>query len=198
MNGFAKNVKGEKMSYKINIAGYSGNIYPIKFKRAILESCDREGNKVKSIGFSRGKYVNEKGEEVEKTYKKVGNKVLAKLKRTTEIRKEQIKKLPKTEIYNRVIDGGFYFFDNELLFEKLKESDECWEFAFTNGNGYCIYNAVAFAFDNLGIVIALTYGNLTEGIKKVKEQIKEHKEVKTEIVDDGIARAEMEDLLVVI
>jgi len=122
---------------------------------------------------------------------------LGKLKRTIEIRKEQIKKLNKTEVFNRIVDGGYYLFDNELLFEKLKESDECWEFAFTNGNGYCLYNAVAFAFDNLGIVVALTYGNLTEGIKKVKEQIKEHKEVSNEITDDGIARAEMEDLLVV-
>lgn len=175
------------------ILGHKVKLTPIKIPEVKLTNCDKDGNSVKKILKQKAEYYwqNEKGEIVDKVYKKIGDKVVNKLKKTETITKAI--PVSKTEAFDLVEELVYFVEADESFKREIIDNDIAYKFIYSNGNGFKIYPLTYLV--GRGDDLIMVCGTITKS-QAIKE-IKEGKATITEIEAlklDGVQNASADEI----
>ncbi len=197
--------------YNINlqVGLHKAKLYPLKYDRIPLESCDVEGkvvigqrdyNKTKYFYPIKkdGKVIAGKKEYEGQTFKLVNEQPRAKFKRTKEINPQDIIYVDEKYAHD-LITETLYFVDSPTL---LKEIDEehfkqaLYIRLFTFGNGYKYYQGFIYFDDNFGCLICrMGLGSIKKKIAEIKGDVVSIKQQEKIMDDEGVPRVSENDML---
>ena len=98
----------------------------------------------------------------------LNGKIVDKLKKTDFV--EKFKEIPKLEVFNQ-LNEHYFLVDCEPLKEKLIKSDKALTFRFSNGNGFKIYNAFVYYFDD-ELLMSLATDSIANAVQRINKKVK--------------------------
>lgn len=178
---------------------YKAKITRIYKERKNFENVDKEGNEVETE-YKRAevKYFikkNGRRKEIvkEDVYKLINNVPRRKLKKTKEINNLILVEPDKLK---EMIIEDYYLMDCESLRKYLIKEKKIIETAYSNGNGFKIYNTYITPYKNW-LIMVLGFGKLDEEIENILEDYmpKEEADKRNDSDGSGIERVNEEELL---
>jgi len=156
------------MNIELNVNGklYRCLLSKLEKTRATFKDCDQNGNEVKKTFIpAKTEYHNASGVEIpnDEIYKLIGGKPRARARRTKLI--ENAKLVPLSDVEDLIIEG-YYLVETEGLNEYLRTKKRALRFAFTNGNGFKVYEAYLIPFKDV-VIMVTGLGSLAEEVKNI-------------------------------
>lgn len=159
-------------------------------------NVDSEGKSLSWIKgtATRGYFVDDKNEKVDKVFKKINDRIVNEIPRTTEVK--QFVEVKQEEAFD-LKPKMWYFIENEQLAKELSENGKALRFRFKPTNhpkepyrAY-IYNHPLYN----SLIMVCGYKYLSEKILDIKDNIEQYKALKeVELANKEIKKADVDEL----